>query len=363
MSNISLAQQRDDRGLDTLDLQKADPGDMLGRIRELPAQCRNAWQQVSAFQLPADYHDVDAVAILGMGGSAIGGDLARTLAAASSPVPIVTLREYDLPSWVNRHTLVIGSSYSGNTEETLSAFAQAVERRCKLIAITTGGKLREIALAAQSPVFQFDYKSQPRAALGYSVTPLIGIFQKLGLMDDQAAAMMEAVQVMGAWQQEIDATVPTERNAAKQLAGRLHGKIPIVYGSGLLAEVARRWKGQVNENAKNWGVFEVLPELDHNAVLGYDHPADLAGRLAVIMLTSITDHPRVALRQKVTAELLQKAGVAVEWVSARGQRPLAQMLSIIHFGDYVSYYLALLNSADPSHVNAINYLKGVLAAA
>ena len=172
--------------------------------------------------------------------------------------------------------------------------------------------------------------------------------------------MAEAIRVMEGWQREIDFAVPAAGNEAKRLALRLHGAIPVAYGSGLLSEVARRWKGQTNENAKNWGFFELLPELDHNAVLGYQYPADLAGRLVVIMLTCATDHPRVAIRQRVTAELLQKAGVAVAWVPARGQSPLAQMLSVIHFGDYVSYYLALLNSVDPSHVDAIDLLKHAL---
>ncbi len=349
--------------LDTLDLKTVDPDNMLKLVRELPVQCHDAWQQVQSFRLPDDYRDVNAVAILGMGGSAIGGDLARTLAADTSPMPIATLREYDLPAWVNRRALVIACSYSGNTEETLSAFGQAVARGGKLAAITTGGQLVQMALAVNASVFHFSYPSQPRAALGWSLVPLLGIFRQLGLMPDPSAAVAEAIQVMQSWQAEIDFTVPTADNAAKQLALRLHGKLPIAYGGGLLAEVARRWKGQFNENAKNWGAFEVLPELDHNAVLGYEHPADLADRLTVLMLTCPADHPRVALRQKVTADLLQKAGVAVEWVAARGQSKLAQMLSIIHFGDYVSYYLALLNGADPSHVNAINYLKKVLAGA
>lgn len=348
--------------LDAINLATADPQDMLGRIRELPAQCRQAWEQVQAFRLPPEYRQANAVVILGMGGSAIGGDLVRTLFQDTCPIPIVTVREYDLPGWVTAQTLVIGSSYSGNTEETLSAFDQAMARGCHLLAMTTGGRLAEKAGAAGVPLFRFTYKAMPRAALGYSLIPLIGILQGLGFIGDQAAAVQEAIRVMSAWQEEIDLPVPTARNAAKGLALRLHGKIPVVYGSGILAEVARRWKGQFNENAKNWAVFEVLPELNHNAVLGYECPGDLAGRLVVLMLTCAADHPRVAIRGQVTAELLTKAGVAVEWVRARGQSPLAQVLSLVHFGDYVSYYLALLNGVDPSHVKAIDYLKAVLGA-
>ncbi len=348
--------------LDKLDPKLVDPDDMARRIRELPMQCMEAWDKVQKLKLPATFSDVTNVAILGMGGSAIGGDLVRTLVSPGCRVPVSVIRDYDLPGWVNAHTLVIASSYSGNTEETLSAFGQAVDRKCRLVAITTGGRLQVAAESAKARIFKVTYEASPRAALGYSVTPLLGVFHQLGLVDDQNEAVAEAVQVMQAWQREIDVTVPTCSNTAKQVAARLAGKIVVVYGSGLLAEVARRWKGQVNENAKNWAFYETLPELNHNAVLGYANPDDLPARLAVVMLTSSTDHPRVAIRQQITAELLKHAGVHVEWAAARGQRPFAQMLSIIHFGDYVSYYLALLNSADPTRIDAINQLKEALSA-
>jgi glucose/mannose-6-phosphate isomerase len=349
--------------LDSINLKAADPGDMLARIRELPEQCLDAWEKVQQLELPASYGDVRSIAILGMGGSAIGGDLVRTLALAACPVPIAVVRDYDLPAWVDQHTLVIASSYSGNTEETLSGFDQARGRRCKLLAITTGGKLGMAAQAAAAPIFRVTYTSSPRAALGYSITPLVGILTRLGFLEDQSSAVTEAIQVMQAWQREIDYVVPTEHNAAKQMALQLHGRIVVVYGAGLLAEVARRWKGQANENAKNWSFYEVLPELNHNAVLGYEYPEDLASRVVVVMLSSASDHPRVAIRQRVTAELLEQEGVGLQRITARGERPLAQILSTIHFGDYVSYYLALLNGVDPSHINAINYLKDVLSAA
>ncbi len=347
--------------LDAIDIRAADPTDMLARIRELPLQCQQSWAAVNTMKLPAAYASVANVAVLGMGGSAIGGDLARSLVADSCRVPITVLRDYDLPAWVSKDTLVIASSYSGNTEETLSAFAQAVDRGSHLVAVTTGGRLQAAAKAAGAPVFPVTYVSQPRAALGWSLVPILGLLQAAGLAPDQSAAVAEAVGVMERLQTEIDAVAPMARNAAKQLAQRLHGKIPVVYGAGLLSEVARRWKGQFNENAKNWAFYEVLPELNHNAVLGYEFPADLAARLTVIILSAPGDHPRNRVRQTVTAELLRRAGVAVEEVSARGASPLAQVLSAIHFGDYVSYYLALLNEVDPSHVNAINYLKDVLS--
>lgn len=347
--------------LDAIDFSAADPMDMLARIRELPLQCRQSWAAVSGATLPESCCRALNVAVLGMGGSAIGGDLARSLVSASCRAPITVLRDYDLPAWVDENTLVIASSYSGNTEETLSAFEEATARGSHMVAMTTGGKLQEAAVAAGATVFPVTYVSQPRAALGWSLVPMLGLLQAAGFSPDQSVAVAEAADVMDLLQAEIDATVPEHGNAAKQLARRLQGRIPVVYGSGLLSEVARRWKGQMNENAKNWSFYEVLPELNHNAVLGYEFPADLAARLTVIMLSAPGDHPRNRVRQTVTAELLRRAGVKVEDVSARGQSPLAQILSAIHLGDYVSYYLAILNGVDPSHVNAINYLKDVLS--
>jgi glucose/mannose-6-phosphate isomerase len=338
-----------------------DPDDMLARIAELPQQCRDAWANVQSLELPPEYRQVEKVVILGMGGSAIGGDLLRALVEPECALPIVTNRDYTVPAFVNAETLVIASSYSGNTEETLAAFEVARKRSAALLAITTDGKLARRARELGVPLLTFRYQSQPRAALGYSLVSLIGIMQKLGFIGDKAADLEEAVVVMEVLQGEIRETVPLARNPAKQLAKRLFGHLPVIYGAGHLAEVAHRWKTQFNENAKAWSFFEQLPELNHNAVVGYQFPDELAERILVVMLTSSLDHPRNKTRFQVTQEILAKRGIAYEVVEARGEGPLAQMLSAIHFGDYVSYYLAMLYEVDPSPVKVINYLKERLA--
>lgn len=350
--------------LDNLLLFKqVDPDDMLGCVAELPRQCHDAWASVASLELPDEDRPIRNIVILGIGGSAISGDLLRTLVVSECPVPIVVNRDYTLPALVGPETLVIVSSYSGNTEETLTTFEFAHRAGARLVAFTTGGKVAACARKWDVPLFSFVYRSQPRAALGYSLIPLLGLLVRLGLIPDKAADVEEAVVVMDAWQAEIRETVFFEQNVAKQLATRLHGRLPVVYGSGYLGEVARRWKGQFNENAKNWSVFEQMPELNHNAVVGYDWPADLAEKTIVVMLRSSLDHPNNQVRFDVTAEILAQKGVACEAVHARGERPLAQMLSVVHFGDYVSYYLAMLNRADPTPVETIAYLKGRLAEA
>ena len=338
-----------------------DPDDMLDRIAELPQQCRDAWANVQSLELPTGYRQVSKIVILGLGGSAIGGDLLRALAEPECRLPIVINRDYSVPVFVNAETLVIASSYSGNTEETLSAFEEAGKRGAALLAITTDGKLARRAREWGVPLLTFDYKSQPRAALGYSLVSLVGIVQKLGMIADKEADLEEAIAVMEALQEEIKETVPVIENPAKQLARRLYGHLPVVYGAGYLAEVAHRWKTQFNENSKAWSFFESLPELNHNAVVGYQFPGELAQKVVVAMLTSLLDHPRHKVRFQVTQEILARQGVAWEKIEARGESPLAQMLWAIHFGDYVSYYLAMLYGVDPSPVKTIGYLKERLA--
>ena len=338
-----------------------DPDDMLGRIAELPQQCRDAWANVQSLELPPEYRQVNKVVVLGMGGSAIGGDLLRALAEPECAVPIVTNRDYTVPAFVNAATLVIASSYSGNTEETLTAFKEIGKGDAVLLAVTTDGKLAQRARGLGLPLLTFHYQSQPRAALGYSLVSLIGVVQKLGFIGDKSADLEEAIAVMESLQEEIRETVPIAENPAKQLAKRLCGRLPVIYGSGYLAEVAHRWKTQLNENPKAWSFFEQLPELNHNAVLGYQFPPALAEKVVVVMLTSSLDHPRNKVRSQVTQEVLARQGVGCEVVSARGKSPLAQMLSAIHFGDYVSYYLAMLYEVDPTPVTVIDYLKERLA--
>jgi glucose/mannose-6-phosphate isomerase len=341
--------------------RETDPQDMLARISELPQQCRDAWANAQSLPLPAAYRQAEAVVILGMGGSAIGGDLLRTLLESECPVPILVNRDYTVPAFINGRTLAIASSYSGNTEETLAALEAARQAGAMLLAIATGGQLAARARELNVPLLTFDYRAQPRAALGHSIVALIGIVGRLGLVSDKAADLDEAIAVMESWQKEINEAVPLAENAAKKLAMKLYQHLPVVYGAGHLSEVARRWKGQFNENAKAWAFFEQLPEMNHNALAGTEFPADLARKIVVVMLTFSLDHPRTRVRFQITGEVLSRRGVSCEVVEARGSSRLAQMLSAIHFGDYVSFYLAMLYGIDPTSLEAVTYLKQRLA--
>jgi glucose/mannose-6-phosphate isomerase len=296
-----------------------------------------------------------------MGGSAIGGDLLRGYAGNGVRKVVTVQREYELPGWVDARTLVIASSYSGNTEETLSSFAQALKKDCKKLAIATGGKLAEMARGAGVPLFVIEHVAPPRAALGASLLPLLAITGSLGLLSlkkDKAGAALAALEKLGAgWQEDS----PVGRNQAKQLALKLQGKIAVVYGAGLLTDVARRWKTQINENSKAWAFFETLPELNHNAVLGYSYPAELAGSFYVLMLRCGSLHPRTLARYTITGELLARAGISYEYIDSPGDMPGEDLLGLVLLGDWVSYYLAMLYGVDPSPVPQIDFLKQRLA--
>ena len=341
--------------------QQFDKSGMLNHLHGFPEQCQKAWEKVLKFELPHLHTKISNVVIVGMGGSAIGGDVARRLALAESKLPVRVHRDYGLPAFVDESTLVIASSYSGNTEETLSAFTESLKTRARKLVITSGGKLKQLAENEGIPAFVIDYQAPPRAAFPSNFIPLVGIFQKLGLLGDKSADLQEAVGILNKLSTDFIETRPLASNPAKQLAAKLWGHVAVIYGAEILSEVAQRWKAQFNENSKAWAFFESFPELNHNAVVGYEFPPEAKERLFVILLRSPSLHPRSLLRYEVTAKLLAKAGIAYEFAEARGESARAQVLSLILLGDYSSFYLAMLNEVDPSSTDAINFVKQYLA--
>jgi glucose/mannose-6-phosphate isomerase len=337
-----------------------DKSGMLEHLHRFPEQCQKAWENVLKFELPGEYTKISNVVIVGMGGSAIGGDVVRRLALAESKLPVWVHRDYGLPAFVDASTLVIASSYSGNTEETLSAFTKALGTRSKKLVITSGGKLRHLAEKKGIPVFVVDYPAPPRAAFPYNFIPLAGIFQKLGLLGDKSADLHEVVDILKKLSRDFMETSPLASNSAKQLAAKLYGHVVVIYGAEMLTEVAQRWKAQFNENSKAWAFFESFPELDHNAVVGYEFPVEVKDKILVLMLHSSSLHPRNLLRYDITAKLLSNAGIAYELVEARGQSPLVQVMSSILLGDYASFYLSMLNEVDPTSTDAIDFVKQYL---
>lgn len=334
---------------------------MLARIEDMPRHCRQAWQDAIALPLPPGYSTCGKVVVSGMGGSAIGGELLSSLAAHGGRVPVSVHRDYDLPSWVDDGTLVVACSHSGNTEETLSSFSAALRTPAKKLAVTTGGKLKSLADDHGVPVLCYECPAEPRTAFGHNFFSLLGLAHRLGIVTVEPRDLDETLGLLEDLTARLGKDIPEEQNPAKRLAGRLWGRLTVVYGAGILAKVALRWKTQVNENSKSHAFAEALPELNHNAVVGYELPVWAGEKTSVVMLRSPALLSRMLKRYEVTAEMLAAAGIACEVLDVEGRSPLAQAMSGVRLGDFVSYYLALLNGVDPSPVAAIDYLKRRLA--
>ncbi|MDP2675222.1 MAG: bifunctional phosphoglucose/phosphomannose isomerase [Dehalococcoidia bacterium] len=340
---------------------KLDPGGMAKAVRELPEQCREAWNEARRLELPPHYREIDRIVILGMGGSAIAGDVFRLLLARECAVPVLNHRHYDLPPYVDGRTLLIASSYSGDTEETVSAFGQGLATAAKKLAITTGGRLLTAARANGVPAFVFRYQGEPRAAFGYGLMPLLAVAEALALMQGVDRDVEEAIAAMESLRERIGEDAPLAANPAKQLAARLAGRLPVVYGAELLTEVAHRWKTQLNESTKVWSFYEQLPEANHNAIVSSSLPPEVAGLVTAVYLRSPHLHPRVSLQYEFSQRALAEAGVDHLEAQVEGRSALAQVLTGVLLGDYVSFYLALLNGVDPTPTTIIDNLKAWLA--
>lgn len=343
-------------------MQRADAGAMAARIQEFPQQIRDAWANVSAWQVKKGLaRGVRQVLVLGMGGSAIGADLVAGLLAGELSVPLLVHRDYGLPRWVGEETLVIASSHSGGTEETLSGWQEAHKRGARRLAITTGGRLAESAEEEAVPLLRFSYDSQPRAALGHSFTLMLGVLWKLGLIADPTEKVLAAADLLTEAQREWQPEVPSHDNWPKQIAAWWQGGLPIVFGAEHLTVIARRWTTQINENSKQWALWAEMPELNHNIIVGLDAPALVRQGGRVICLRSEQYHPRNSARFDITTRLLEEAGVTWSNLEAAGDDRLGELLWANLLGDYASYYLAHLNGADPTPVEPIAHLKRKLA--
>jgi glucose/mannose-6-phosphate isomerase len=351
--------------LDDLDdFKRLDSLNMLGEIDNLPDQLASAYELGLKHELP-NWQGFRQVVIAGLGGSAIGADLLAVYCAALAPIPVFVHRDYGLPLFARgEETLVICSSHSGNTEETLDAFEAARNAGCRIVAVSTGGELAGRAREHDIPLWTFEHSGQPRAAVGFSFGLLLAIFQRLGWIPDQKEALEDALASMKRSQERIKADIPTVKNPAKRYAGQLMGRWVTIMGSGVLTAVARRWKGQLNEVAKAAANFDFLPEADHNTVAGTMNPEEVLNpHTMTLFLRASSDHPRNRLRSDLTRKTFMLEGMNTDFVDARGRTPLAHMWTMILFGDYVAYYLAMGYGVDPTPVPSLVDFKLSMAEA
>ncbi|BCS81875.1 bifunctional phosphoglucose/phosphomannose isomerase [Anaerocellum diazotrophicum] len=349
--------------LDNLEtIAQNDPSGMFEAVYNLPEQIQKAYEIGKNISVNVKAEDIDKVVITGLGGSAIGGNLLRVFVLDKCKIPVIVNRDYVLPAYVDSKTLVIASSYSGNTEETLSAYQDAKAKGAKIITITTGGKLKEFAEKDGFDVITIPSGLQPRAALGYSFIPLLMLFVKLGLIEPVDDQIEETVKVLSDLRERYKPEVPEEKNLAKRLTLKLWNKLPIIYGiSGTTEVIAERWKGQICENSKSPAYFNVFSELNHNEIVGTESPKHILGLFEIVMLHDTEDHKRNAIRMDITKDLIKGVVSGVNDIYSIGNSRLARMFSLIYLGDYVSLYLATLYQNDPTPVKKIDILKNKLA--
>lgn len=334
-----------------------DKENMYEQIFSLPAQLVDSWRLADTLPLEIDTK-IARVCVSGMGGSAIGADLMATYVEDQCQVPVFVHRNYGLPAWaVGPETLFIASSHSGNTEETLSAYDQALENGCTILSISTGGKLAQKSTENGTRLWLFNHKGQPRAAVGYSFGLMLAAVHKAGLITDPGDDINRTVQFLQEQQAKWQAEIPVSTNPAKRLAGQCVGRCMVIIASDVLAPIARRWKGQVNELAKSWCQFDVLPEADHNTLAGVTYPQAVLDKLMVIFLRSKFSHERNQLRSDLTQSGFLKEGLNTDSYTTAGNSKLQQLWDALLFGDYVSYYLAMANDCDPTPIPAITDLK------
>ncbi|MBS3101491.1 bifunctional phosphoglucose/phosphomannose isomerase [Candidatus Woesearchaeota archaeon] len=316
----------------------ADPSNMLKVIEDFPLQCRTALELPKGMTVSGK---VDKIVVCGMGGSAVGGDLLK-IYMHDSKVPVFVVRDYKVPNFVDENTLVFAVSYSGNTEETSSAFEDAQRKKAKIVAVTSGGQLGVMAKKA----IKIPSGLQPRAALGYTFFPVLGVLANSGIVDVKGKEIEEMLDILS--------KTDEFRAVGERIAKKIGLRTPIIYASEMLNAVAYRWKTQFNENSKAAAFHHSFSEMNHNEIAGYRsmNKSDFAA----IFIRDKNDNDRVKKRMDVTKEIISSR-VDVEEVFTRGEGLLSRIFSGIYYGDFASYYLALANRVDPTPVTVIENLK------
>jgi len=353
--------------------EKIDKSGMLKICMKMPEHCRDAVQRAKRTKIPEkvkvsekiaiQYKRPQHIIVAGMGGSAIGGEILKDWLKDRFPISIDVCRDYVLPAYANRDTLVFAVSYSGNTEETLSAFLDAVKRGCMTVTVTSGGYLLYLSEKMHIPnlTIPMIVGCPPRAAIAYLFFPLPIILEKMGILSNVGEEIEEAIEVLEKLSRENAPQTPTKNNPAKRLAIELEDTIPVVYGFRQYAAIAQRLKAQFNENTKILSKQEVFPELNHNEVMGWEAPEALTKQFSTILLRDRDEPPEIRHRIEATRLLALNKTQKVLEIHAEGEGKLAKMLSAMYVGDLASVYLAILRGTDPMPVETITKIKKEMA--
>ncbi len=340
-------------------MRRLDPSDMLGRAAALPDQCEEGWERGLSWSVPRRHASLKQVLVLGMGGSAIGADLLQGAVGECLERMVAVNRTYTLPGWVGRGALVLACSYSGNTEETLSAAELARRRGAPILAITSGGKLAGWARRWRFPLLQIPAGLPPRSAVGYLTFAPLGLFAGLGWICERELGVEKACAGLRRYiASSLAAGIPARLNPAKRLAADLTGRLPVLYGAaGGWEGVTYRWRTQLEENAKTLAFHHLFPEATHNEISAWLNPKGLLRSMTAVFLTDPAIHPRILRRMEFVRRIVRAEGARVRTVSAPGATRLERMLKLIALGDFTSVYLGILYRVDPTPVKRVEALK------
>lgn len=337
------------------EMREIDKGGMLSFCVETPNYCEDAVTLVNTVDV--DYSQPEIIGVAGMGGSAIGGELLKDWVGGTIKIPIEICRDYTLPAHLNENTLLFLISYSGETEETLSMFLDAVKKNCMIVCITSGGKLSEFAGKLGIPCLHIPSGIPPRAALPYLFIPQLVLLEKMGVVSDVTSEISETLNVLKKVVEKNHPQVNVNQNISKELALKIDQTSPVIYGFGPYRAVAQRYKQQFNENSKVPARWEIFPEIGHNEIEAWEKPAKLAKCFSTVFLRDESEPPKISERINVSKELILKRTGEVFELWSTGRSRLAKMLYMVSLGDFTSVYLAILRGVDPSPVNSITNLK------
>ncbi len=337
-----------------------DTSGLASIIAELPTQIEHASKEFNLISLPTEWAQVNQVVFCGMGGSAIGGELASDLPATALRKLVMLIREYEIPEFVDANTLVVVVSYSGHTEEALACFYAAQKKGTKILVVTSGGQLAKEAVVANIPMYKFVYEAPPRDSLGYLFAPLLRVLVVTGVITPTEANLQPTINILRLLTKQFSPKVGSDTNYAKKIAYQVYDRVPVVVGSGILRGVARRLVNQFNEHSKTVSFLEILPELNHNFIEGLKWPERFRDDAYILIMRSIFDHPQVAKRFDILEEFLKDNNLNYEVLQGVGEDWWSQKMSLVYLGDWISYYLAILNRTDPAAIPQISALKNKL---
>ena len=338
-----------------------DKENMFDSIWNFPKNLKNAMVIGDRIDLKNDYSHIQNIVIAGMGGSAIGGDIVSVLESSNIRIPYVVCRDYSIPEWANSHSLVICSSYSGNTEETISAFYNSIKRGASICGITTGGTLLSLLIEHKRDYIKIPSGLQPRAAVAFSFIPIIKLLEKAGLIQADLNLWIEK-SVNALEQNRIVFSNEGIENPVYQLARNIYKKIPIIYSDTSSMRVnAIRLKGQINENGKMLAYCNDLPELNHNEIVGWQNNPEIFKYLCVLWLEDDSDNNRTKIRKNITEYILNEVNISQYSIKITGDSFPERFLNMIHYGDWLSFWCAILHQTDPSPVEKIDRLKKELS--